>query len=97
MPEKIELMLWPYDNAGTTLPWPKDWPDTSHPTTKKRATDTTAINYSIYLTPAQYESLKKQVAGKSADALLINKRKWAFSFRFPFPNEESWSKRALDS
>lgn len=97
MPEKVELMLWPYDNAGTPLPWPKGWPDTQHPTTKKRATDATAINYSIYLTPAQYESLKKQVERASADALLINKRKWAFSFRFPFPNEASWHKNAADS
>jgi hypothetical protein len=97
MPEKIELMLWPYDTAGTALSWPKNWPDTAHPTTKKRATDATAINYSIYLTPAQYESRKKQVASVSADALLINKRKWAFSFRFPFPNEDSWRKRASDS
>lgn len=97
MPERVELMIWPYENAGEPLPWPKNWPDTAHPTTKKRGTGKDSINYSIYLTPAQYENLRKQVERKSADALLINNHKWAFSFRFPFPNEESWRKRASDS
>jgi hypothetical protein len=97
MPERIELMIWPYENAGEPLPWPKNWPDTAHPTTKKRGTSKDSINYSIYLMHAQYERLRKQVESKSADALLINNHKWAFSFRFPFPNEESWRKRASDS
>lgn len=97
MPEKVELMIWPYESAGEPLAWPKNWPDTAHPTTRKRGTGKDNINYSIYLTPAQYERLRKQVESNSADALLINKRKWAFSFRFPFPNEESWRKRASDS
>jgi hypothetical protein len=97
MPEKVELMIWPYESASEPLPWPKNWPDTAHPTTKQRGTSKDSINFSIYLTPTQYESLRKQVERKSVDALLINKRKWAFSFRFPFPNEESWRKRASDS
>lgn len=91
-PEKVELMIWPYESASDPLPWPKNWPDTTHPTTKKRGTSGDQINYSIYLTPAQYESLKKSVNSKSADALLINQRKWAFSFRFTFPGEDSWRK-----
>jgi len=92
MPEKVELMIWPFENAGDPLPWPKNWPDTTHPTTKKRGTSDDQINYSIYLAPAQYETLKKSAEAKSADALLINGRKWAFSFRFPFPGEDSWRK-----
>lgn len=96
MPEKVELMIWPFESAGAVLPWPKDWPDTAHPTTKKRGTGKVSINYSIYLTPAQYENLRKQIERKSVDALLINKQKWAFSFRFPFPNEDSWRKKASD-
>lgn len=96
LPEKIELMLWPYDNAGDPLPWPKSWPDTTHPTTKKKGTSKDSINYSIFLTEAQYESLLKRVEQESADALLINNRNWAFSFRFPFPNEESWRKKASE-
>jgi hypothetical protein len=97
MPERVELMIWPFENAGTPLLWPKSWPDTTHPTTKKRNSNKDSINYSIYLTPSHYESLRKQIESKGADALLINKRKWAFSFRFPFPNEDSWRKRAFDS
>jgi hypothetical protein len=93
MPEKVEVMIWPFENAGGALPWPKNWPDTKHPETRKRGTSDDQINYSIYLTPAQYEALKKSVKDKSADALLINGRKWAFSFRFPFPGEDSWRKK----
>ena len=91
MPEKVEMMIWPYESASEPLRWPKDWPDTTHPTTRSRAeVGKEGINYSIYLTPAQYERLKKEVEGKSIDALLISKRKWAFSFRFPFPDEDDW-------
>ncbi len=91
-PEKVELMIWPFENAGGPLPWPKNWPDTRHPETKRRGQSPGQISYSIYLTPAQYEALKKSVTARSADALLINGRKWAFSFRFPFPGEDSWRK-----
>jgi hypothetical protein len=96
MPDKIELMIWPYESASDPLAWPKGWPDTAHPSTKKRGASRDSINYSIYLTQAQYESLLKRVERESADALLINSRKWAFSFRFPFPNEESWRKKASE-
>ncbi|HWT00077.1 MAG TPA: hypothetical protein VN256_07510 [Pyrinomonadaceae bacterium] len=92
MPEKVELMIWPYEDASDPLPWPKNWPDTAHPTTKKRGAGGDQINYSIYLTPAQYETLKKSAERKSAEALLIDGRKWAFSFRYPFPGEDSWRK-----
>ncbi|HEY0376791.1 MAG TPA: hypothetical protein VGC87_07530 [Pyrinomonadaceae bacterium] len=93
LPAKVELMIWPFENAGGALPWPKNWPDTRHPETRRRGASDDQINYSIYLTPAQYEALKKSVKDKSADALLINGRKWAFSFRFPFPGEDSWRKK----
>ena len=91
-PEKVELMIWPFENAGDPLPWPKGWPDTAHPETRRRGESPGQISYSIYLTPARYEALRKSVSEKSADALLINGRKWAFSFRFPFPAEDSWRK-----
>ncbi len=94
MPEKVELMIWPYESASEPLAWPKSWPDTAHPTTKKRGASKDSINYSLYLTEPQYESLLKRIERESADALLINRRKWAFSFRFPFPNEDSWRKKA---
>ena len=92
MPEKVELMIWPYEYAGDAMSWPKNWPDTTHPTTKKRGTSDDQINYSIYLTQTQYETLRKKAEGGSVEALLINGRKWAFSFRFPFPGEDSWRK-----
>jgi hypothetical protein len=93
MPEKMEMMIWPFDGAGEALPWPKDWPDTKNPETKKRGDGRDQISYSIYLTPAQYETFENQASKKSANVVLIDGRKWAFSFRFPFPNEEDWRKK----
>jgi hypothetical protein len=93
MPEKIELMIWPYETAGDALPWPKDWPDTKHLETKKRGDGRDRIAYSIYLSQSQYETLKARLKRDSPSALLIDGRKWAFSFRFPLPLEEDWRKR----
>ena len=93
MPEKVEMMIWSYDNAGDAMPWPKNWPDTKHPETKKRGDGQDNIAYSIYLSEVQYETLRKRVERDSERAVLINGRKWAFSFRFPFPNEDSWRKK----
>lgn len=90
MPEKIEMMVWPYDNAGSALPWPKSWPDTKHPQTKKRGAGVDEIAYSIYLTRQQYETFKSRAARADGNAVLINGRKWAFDFRYPFPNEDKW-------
>jgi hypothetical protein len=90
MPEKIEMMIWPYENAGSALAWPKGWPDTKHPQTKKRGDGMDEIAYSIYLTPKQYETFKSRVARAGENAVLINGREWAFDFRYPFPNEDAW-------
>jgi hypothetical protein len=91
-PEKVELMIWPYDSAGEIMPWPKGWPDTKHPETKKRGDDPGEISYSIYLSWRQYQVLKGMAKARHLDALFIDGRKWAFSFRFPFPGEDSWRK-----
>jgi hypothetical protein len=93
MPEKVEMMIWSYDNAGDAMSWPKNWPDTKHPETKKRGDGRDKIAYSIYLSVEQYETLRKRVERDSKSAVLINGRKWAFSFRFPFPNEDYWRKK----
>ncbi|HKR00827.1 MAG TPA: hypothetical protein VJT09_09140 [Pyrinomonadaceae bacterium] len=93
MPEKIEMMVWPYDAAGDALSWPKNWPDTNHPETKKRGDGSDSIAYSIYLTRQQYETFRERASASSQNAVLINGRKWAFSFRLPFPGEDVWRKR----
>lgn len=93
MPEKVEMMIWPYETAGDAMTWPKAWPDTNHPETKKRGDGQDRIAYSIYLTQPQYATLLKRIERDSESALLINGRKWAFSFRFPFPSEEDWRKK----
>jgi hypothetical protein len=79
LPEKIEVIVWPYESSDAT-PWPKDWPDLEDPTTVKRETTS-----SIYLDADQLPAFRKLAS--EASAFLINGKTWAFSLRFPFPQE----------
>jgi len=84
LPERIEVLVWPFDNArGTPQPWPKGWPDLHDPATKKRQTV-----YSIYLDSRHFDDLKKLLSGlQQGQAMLMNGGMWAVSFRLPFPHE----------
>lgn len=84
LPEKIEVMVWPFEYSQLEpLPWPENWPDIQSPETKKRSDD----QYSIYLDVKYFEDLKK-LPLKNGQAVLINGKKWAISYRLPFPHEE---------
>ena len=84
LPERIEVLVWPFDNArGTPQPWPKGWPDLQDPATKKRQQV-----YSIYLDSRHFDDLRKLLNSlQQGQALLMNGKKWAISFRLPFPHE----------
>lgn len=85
MPEKIEVMVWPFDHSrAEPLPWPKSWPDVNDPTTKRMSQQ----GYSIYLDSRYFDDLRRLLATlKEGQAVLINGKKWAISYRFPFPHE----------
>ncbi len=88
MPEKIEVMFWPYEYApDESIVWPNTWPDLKDDNTKKRGKN----SYSVYVSSEQYDELikflKKQ---KDKGAVLINGKKMAVSIRFPFPQEKQW-------
>ena len=88
LPKKIEVMIWPYEHAPEgSLPWPKGWPDTKNPQTKQRREGA----YSLYL-DSKYLSELNDLLGrlKEKQAVLINKKKYAVSYRFPFPAEAEW-------
>lgn len=87
VPEKIEVMIWPYEYAPeASIIWPKDWPDLNDASTVKRGD-----SYSLYLPAADYPSLVAFLkTKKEKGAVQIGGHKWSVAYRFPFPQERSW-------
>jgi len=90
-PSKIEVMFWPYEYApDESIVWPKDWPGLNAPDTKKRGND----SFSVFLPSEKHADLLKFLASrKMKGAVLIDGKKMADSFRFPFPGEALWMAR----
>lgn len=91
LPESVEVMLWPYDYApDASIVWPAGWPDLKSKTTRKRDED----SYSVFLPSESYPELRKFIlTRKEKGAVLINEKKMAISYRFPFPKEAAWMHR----
>jgi len=87
LPEQVEVMIWPYENAPeASIAWKTEWPGLSDPSTVRRGD-----SYSLYLPSSELDELRAFLAsGNSRGAILIDGRKWAASFRIPFPAEELW-------
>jgi len=90
LPEEIEVMFWPYEYATEdSVSWPKDWPDLNAKDTRKRGTD----SFSVYLPSAKLTQLRELLESRrQRGAILIDGKKMAVSYRFPFPGEEAWMK-----
>ncbi len=88
VPGKIELMIWPYEYAPEkSLNWPEGWPDLKSPETKKRGEN----GYSLFIDMGRAKELDGLLGQlKEKQALLINAKKWAVSYRMPFPGESAW-------
>ena len=84
-PPYVEVMLWEFGRASQTIPWPKDWPGLESPNARKRGSA-----YSIFLPGQELPKLRDFL--KTQDAVEINGKKWAVSFRFAFPSEPVWWK-----
>lgn len=83
-PKVIEVMLWDFDYAKNKIAWPKTLPDLNSATTKKFNDGA----YSVFIESGQFEEFKKfyqLVAEKTA--VLINGKKMAISYRYPFPGQ----------
>ena len=91
MPEKVEVMFWPYEYAPEeSIIWPKKWPDLEDEDTRQRGKD----SYSVYIPSDQYDEIIKFLkTRKDKGAVLINGKKMAASIRFPFPQEKQWMKQ----
>lgn len=92
LPPEIEAMLWPFEHArGANQQWPKGWPGPNHPKAKKRRGD----SYSVFLPNSSLNQLREMISklGESR-AIEIDGKKWAVSYRLPFPGEEVWMRKA---
>lgn len=87
MPEKIEVMIWPYENApDASILWKPDWPKISDANTMQRGD-----SYSLYFPASELENLQQFLSTrKSRGAVEIEGRKWSVSTRIPFPQERLW-------
>ncbi len=83
LPEKFEVMLWPYDTSDSVR-WPADWPDLDDPTTKPRGED----SYSVYVPIDELEAYF--ALQDSGSAVKLAGKTWAYGLRFPFPTEFLW-------
>ncbi|RSY85481.1 hypothetical protein DAH66_10455 [Sphingomonas koreensis] len=87
LPEKIEVMIWPYEYAPEeSIKWPQEWPGLDDPATRKRRDA-----YSIFLPSSELDKLNVFLAArKQKGAVEIGGKKWAVSFRMPFAHENLW-------
>ncbi len=81
-PEKIEVILWPWDTSGA-VDWPEAWPQLDSPFAVPRESVT-----SIYLDYAELDDLRALMEG--ADAVRLDGATYALSTRIPFPHEVVW-------
>ena len=84
LPAKIEVMIWPYEYAPEpSVIWPKDWPGIDDPATMKRGED----SYSLFVSSSDYPKLVRFLkTQRERGAVEIGGKKWAVSYRFPFPD-----------
>lgn len=83
LPEKFEVMLWPYDTSDSVR-WPAGWPDLDDPTTKPRGED----SYSVYVPIDELEAYF--ALQENGSAVKLAGKTWAYGLRFPFPTEFLW-------
>lgn len=87
LPRQVEIMLWPYEYApdDSTI-WPKDWPALSTSNTVRRGN-----SYSVFLPLAELPRLRELLTNrKEKGGILIEGKKMAVAYRFPFPKEAQW-------
>ncbi|MCX6955820.1 MAG: hypothetical protein NTV51_27055 [Verrucomicrobia bacterium] len=87
----LEVMIWAYNHApDKNLPWPAKWPGLGDPNTIK---DGGPYDSHRLFLPASEEQVLVEFlkSRREKQAVLIDGRKWAVSFRRPLPREKEWS------
>ena len=83
LPNKIEIIFWDYDYAPNKRKWIKGFPDLNSKTTIKYDND----SYSVFIDKTKFDEFKKYYSKMGEkEAVEINGRKMAISYRLPFPN-----------
>lgn len=83
LPKTIEVMFWDYNYAPNKRPWIKGFPDLNSKMTVKFDND----SYSVFIDKEKFMEFKKYYSSMGEkEAVEINDRKMAISFRLPFPN-----------
>jgi hypothetical protein len=87
-PEKIEVMVWPYEYApDASTEWPRDLPDLNDASTVRRGDE----SFSIFVPASRLHEVQTVLSSRNEKgAVEINGRKWAVSIRLPFPHEQLW-------
>jgi hypothetical protein len=92
-PYKLEISLYPQKNAkGDPIPWPREWPDLNHITTKKRTDDALSHSYKIYLDGTHKDEFELMLPKiNKYQPVIINGKPWYLApQRYILPNEEMW-------
>ncbi len=87
IPPELELMVWPFEYAKETIPWPSGWPTLSDPRTVNRHED----SYSLYMPGTKLEEVQAFLKARNG-AVTLEGEKWSIGMRYPFPGEPTWDK-----
>lgn len=87
LPDRIEVMIWPFEySREEPLALPADWPPFE---STERAINSELRR--LYLPTSEFPRLQRLVEERSPrQAVELGGRKWAISYRLPFPNENIW-------
>jgi hypothetical protein len=87
LPGQVEVLLWPYPSSvEVPMEWPSEWPPFEE--TRLRGEDLRQILLPADQYPRLLE-LRRNLGDRQA--VKLAGKKWALSYRFPFPHEEAWS------
>jgi hypothetical protein len=82
LPDKIEVMLWPYETSNAAA-WPDEWPGLNDPESVQR--DEVV---SVYIDSSELTRLRE--FGERANGFEIDGETYTWSVRYPFPSEGYW-------
>jgi hypothetical protein len=97
-PDTVDVSVWGYDYApdDPPLPWPAGWPDLNSPGTLREPNVHVDTVYHIPLPAVHEPELARMLRNlRDKQAVGINGRKWAVSYRLRLPGEAAWRSEPL--
>jgi hypothetical protein len=82
-PPYLEVMMWPFSYAKSSMPWPVEFPGVTDKNTRQ-----SPRGLDLYLPYTEFDQYKVFASKlKPTTAVLLDGKKWAISERIPFPHE----------